>query len=220
MSAGVLATTAHAEGGTRRGRHTPRAALPGAERPAGPGWGGLQDGRVGALPRDDQPHPVALARVQAREVGANRRRTYIADDGDLRWAVQQDPDAHGGPRRRGGPDLVRGDLRLSPVGQLGAGSEDEAQEAVGADGRTGQVRQLDAVAGQQSVQLVGDINSGPRRHVADRPVEMEDQMVTLTYELIHGSARYGRLLRRGPCRVLLACFASGHRAIRGTADRT
>ena len=45
-------------------------------------------------------------------------------------------------------------------------------------------------------------------------------MVTLTYEVIHGSARYGRLLRRGPCRVLLASHASGHHPIRGTADRT
>jgi hypothetical protein len=90
---------------------------------------GSKDGRVGAKPRDDQPHPVALARVQARKVGAYRGRTYIADDGDPRWAVQQGPDAHGGPRRRGGPDLVRDDLRLSPAGQLGAGSEDEAQDA-------------------------------------------------------------------------------------------
>ena len=67
MSAGVLATTAHAEG-----RHPQE--LSGLQDRDG---GGLQDGRVGAKPRDDQPHPVALARVKAREVAASR--TISAD---------------------------------------------------------------------------------------------------------------------------------------------
>lgn len=44
-----------------------------------------------------------------------------------------------------------GDLSRSPIGQFGAGGDDEAQDAVGADGGTGRVRQLDAVAGWQSV---------------------------------------------------------------------
>ncbi len=72
MSAGVLATTAHAEGGT------PQQLSGLQDRDEG----GLQDGRVGAMPRDDQPHPVALARVQAREVGAYRARARVADDAD------------------------------------------------------------------------------------------------------------------------------------------
>ncbi len=118
--------------GTRRGRHPQE--LSGLQDRDG---SGLQDGRVGAKPRDDQPHPVALARVKARKVGAYRGRAHIADDADLRWAPQQAPGTHGRPGHRGGPDLVRGDLSLSPVRQLGAGGEDEAQDVVGADGGTG-----------------------------------------------------------------------------------
>ena len=72
------------------------------------------------------------------------------------WGAQLVIFAHarmpvGGPGQRDGPDLMRGGLSLSPVGQFGAGGGDEAQDVVGADGGTGRVRQLDAVAGWPSV---------------------------------------------------------------------
>ena len=138
MSAGVLATTAHAADGTSR----ELGGLPDRHR------GGLQDGRVGAVPGHDQPDPFPLAWVQAGQIGAYRGRAYVADDGDLRRAVQQGAQARGRPGRCGGPDLVRGELGLGLAGQPGVVSDDEAQDVIGADGATVRVGQLAAVAGQ------------------------------------------------------------------------
>ena len=126
LAGGADAVRGAGHHGARRGRHPEQlGGLQDGDR------GRLEQGRVGAEPSDDQPDPVHLAPVQAGQVALDRRRAHVADDADRGRAVQQGPDARGGPGGRGGEDLLLADFGLGPGGQAGAGRRMNRKSAYG-----------------------------------------------------------------------------------------